>query len=215
MPANRKKESTWLTLGQASDLLGVHPTTLRSWVDDGLVGAFRTPGGHRRFQLSDLRGLLERRRETARATAVPTDLALEQVRNQLAAEPVRGMTWFQDISDAERVRYRDSGNRLYALMHIFVGGASGADQALAEARTLAGGYGREFARGSLTVGDLAKAFLHFRGLVLNAELASAGGSAPNDPQGANHLRRIELYMDELLLATIEGYEEQRKQRIAG
>ena len=52
---------TWLTLKEACDFLGVHYTTLRSWADKGEISVFRTPGGHRRFSLADLRRFLDER----------------------------------------------------------------------------------------------------------------------------------------------------------
>ena len=51
----------WMTLGEASRYLGVHYSTLRSWSDDGDIAVFRTPGGHRRFNLNDLRRFLSDR----------------------------------------------------------------------------------------------------------------------------------------------------------
>ena len=42
--------SDWLTLGEASRMLGVDPDTLRRWSDGGKVDLLRTPGGHRRFR---------------------------------------------------------------------------------------------------------------------------------------------------------------------
>ena len=38
-----------LTTSQAAKELGVHPNTLRGWVDRGLVPAVRLPSGYRRF----------------------------------------------------------------------------------------------------------------------------------------------------------------------
>jgi excisionase family DNA binding protein len=38
-----------LTISQAAKVLGVHPNTLRRWVDKGQVPAARLPSGHRRF----------------------------------------------------------------------------------------------------------------------------------------------------------------------
>jgi excisionase family DNA binding protein len=40
----------WLTLGEASEYLGVAPATTRKWSDQGRLPVFYTPGGHRRFQ---------------------------------------------------------------------------------------------------------------------------------------------------------------------
>lgn len=38
-----------LSTGEAARELGVHPNTLRGWVDRGLVPAIRLPSGYRRF----------------------------------------------------------------------------------------------------------------------------------------------------------------------
>jgi len=43
-----------LTTGQAAKELGVHPNTLRGWVDRGLVPAIRLPSGYRRFSLEQV-----------------------------------------------------------------------------------------------------------------------------------------------------------------
>ena len=47
-----------VSIGQASDLLGVAVSTLRRWEAEGrLRPAFRTCGGHRRYALLDLNRL--------------------------------------------------------------------------------------------------------------------------------------------------------------
>lgn len=38
-----------LTISQAAARLGVHPNTLRSWADKGLVPHVKLPSGYRRF----------------------------------------------------------------------------------------------------------------------------------------------------------------------
>src|SRR5438093_4286248 len=53
-------EPDWLTLGQAAKYLGVAQSTIRKWSDQGLVPAFYTPGGHRRFRRRDLDSFLSR-----------------------------------------------------------------------------------------------------------------------------------------------------------
>jgi excisionase family DNA binding protein len=53
-------EPDWLTLGQGAKYLGVAQSTIRKWSDQGLVPAFYTPGGHRRFRRGDLDTFLAR-----------------------------------------------------------------------------------------------------------------------------------------------------------
>src|SRR5215208_3152238 len=56
MPEHDADDSTssYLSLRQASALLGVHPSTLRRWADAGELPVTITPGGHRRFARTDL-----------------------------------------------------------------------------------------------------------------------------------------------------------------
>lgn len=46
-----EKAGSWLTLAEATKRMGVSAGTLRAWADQGRVRAYRTPGGHRRFQI--------------------------------------------------------------------------------------------------------------------------------------------------------------------
>ena len=43
-----------LTSSEVGELLQVNPSSVKKWVDDGLLLAFRTPGGHRRIRAADL-----------------------------------------------------------------------------------------------------------------------------------------------------------------
>src|SRR2546427_5681699 len=49
---------TWLSLGEASRVLGISQGTLRRWADRGQVSSFTTPGGHRRFPRAAILALL-------------------------------------------------------------------------------------------------------------------------------------------------------------
>lgn len=44
--------------GQVAEMFGVSPETVAKWADEGKVPSFRTPGGQRRFYLSDITALL-------------------------------------------------------------------------------------------------------------------------------------------------------------
>jgi len=52
------RQTEWLRVQQAAELLDVSPSTLRRWSDAGKVSSRRTPGGQRRFSRDDLVALL-------------------------------------------------------------------------------------------------------------------------------------------------------------
>lgn len=56
----------WLTVAQAAEVAGVHPSTIRRWADDQLVEFIRTPGNQRRFRLfaiQEVMRLVKRKRQ--------------------------------------------------------------------------------------------------------------------------------------------------------
>src|SRR4051812_2895186 len=52
-------EKTILSIGEAAELLGVHIDTLRNWERRGLLSPSVTPGGHRRYDRTNLQKLLK------------------------------------------------------------------------------------------------------------------------------------------------------------
>ena len=47
-----------LTPGEVAGMFRVDPKTVTRWASAGRLGSIRTPGGHRRFRESEVRGLL-------------------------------------------------------------------------------------------------------------------------------------------------------------
>jgi excisionase family DNA binding protein len=54
------RDDACMSTHQVSRLLQVSPSTVVAWVNEGKLSAFRTPGGHRRVRVSDIRDFLER-----------------------------------------------------------------------------------------------------------------------------------------------------------
>src|SRR5574340_671982 len=81
--AVKADDRTWLTLGEASRILGVDPDTLRRWADTGKVEVFTTPGGHRRFPRAAIEHMLPRpraRRSLLTALGEPPDRVAAELR---------------------------------------------------------------------------------------------------------------------------------------
>lgn len=209
-------QTEWLTLTEASRLLGVHPITLRAWVDAGLVRAFRTPGGHRRLLVTELREFLDQRRagNQAHALVATPDQTLEQVRSHLNVESMRRSSWYLRLSESQRAKHRDMGQRLLGLLLQFVSRGEKAEHFLVEGKGLAQEYGRELAGANLSAAELARAFLFFRRTIVNAAYHPEGTEAQVDAEGLRLLHRINTFMDELLIATLDGY-DQMSRRVAG
>jgi excisionase family DNA binding protein len=69
----KSKHKTHLTPNEVAELLMVNPVTVRQWAARGLLRSLTTPGGHRRFLLSDVEEFARSRGSTpvARSSGRP------------------------------------------------------------------------------------------------------------------------------------------------
>jgi molybdopterin-binding protein len=72
MESSTDRSAGDLRLGQAAELLGVSPDTLRRWEADGRLATHRSAGGQRLVALAEVRRLLAERRTAVTGSARPT-----------------------------------------------------------------------------------------------------------------------------------------------
>jgi excisionase family DNA binding protein len=53
-----KSENRLLTPAEVAEMLRVDPKTVTRWAQGGKLSSIRTPGGHRRYSESEVRGFL-------------------------------------------------------------------------------------------------------------------------------------------------------------
>jgi hypothetical protein len=82
-----------------------------------------------------------------------------------------------------------------------------AEHFLDEGRALACEYGTNLAELGFTPSALVRAFLFVRRAILNATHQPQDTEAPSDPEGMRLYQRINGFMDEMLLSTLEAYEQ--------
>jgi excisionase family DNA binding protein len=98
-----------LTSTQVGVLLQVNPSSVKKWVNDGHIVAFRTPGGHRRIRAADLVSFLDQHR-----IPIPPPLAAAARRRMVVADDdpaqLRGMgRAFRRWADKVDITYVDNG----------------------------------------------------------------------------------------------------------
>ncbi len=142
----------WLSLGPASQILGVDPDTLRRWSDEGRVESWTTPGGHRRFDRAKLEVLAADRRTLTTRPLASLGATPERLRRAYRRSYTTGVTGaFPDVppgaprDDTERAAYRRDGRRLVETMVAYL------DTAMADATR----RDRMEAEASALVDDLA------------------------------------------------------------
>lgn len=205
-PQQRREDSDWLGLGEASRLVGVNESTLRRWADTGLVQTFRTPGGHRRFAAADLRRIIDAAGDLSQSAGFD-DEALERIRARLRAGGDDQQGWLRRLSPELRTRLAGLGRETVQLVERDL--AADADRAAleADAAALGGRYAAVLRAAGVRLTDAVSAFAYFRRGMDEAvrDYGRRHGLAAHAAAGV--WERVAVLEDQLLLGLTEAYEQ--------
>jgi excisionase family DNA binding protein len=207
--AERSRE--WLTIHEASALVGVSSATLRRWCDAGDVRAFTTPGGHRRFARAAVLGMLP-----PASRGRPTMISLGQTAESIARayrRDARGsVAWpaaIEALAPPAREPFREGGRAIVAAVAEYLDamGSHEAARRLAIAQAAAARQGQLAARHGVILGDTVELFLRFRTPFLH-ELGTVARRKGLDATTAmDHFEAATDAFDRLMSALIAGHEE--------
>lgn len=206
---NEFDKARWLTLKDASTFLGVHYTTVRNWADNGEIRYFRTPGGHRRFSVDDLRAFLEERMDRSENVDPNTvvDAAVIQVRKEIQSIPVEQIGWRYAVDKSEENVHRERGRKLFSLAIAYVLKPNQRERILLDGRELGVQYGRDAAHNDIGLRETGKAVQFFRGQ-LTQLLRHSENPRVLDADDVRVRHLLDQFLDEVLYAVLDGYERQ-------
>ncbi|MBI5032746.1 MAG: helix-turn-helix domain-containing protein [Chloroflexi bacterium] len=201
------ESSEWLTLGNASKQLGVSPATLRQWADKGKVRSFRTPGGHRRFNITEMQSMVATHSSAhvTRQVELLIHSALGRARLEIASGRLEDESWHRNLSPASREQHRQLGQQLMALLLQSLRQEKAESVLTNQARGLGKEYARISAEHEIALADTLRAFLFFRDYIIESliELSEAGNKAGLDI--VDIYRKLNHLVNEMLLAMIANH----------
>ncbi|MCJ7537224.1 MAG: helix-turn-helix domain-containing protein [Anaerolineales bacterium] len=196
----------WLSLSEAAGKLGVHPSTVRSWSDQGHLPAHRTQGGHRRFRRSDVDLWIQTHREDGLDEGhLVVQAALKNIRVKVSEGTLESEGWYEKLDDEARGQYRLSGRAL--LQGLLDSLAMNGEYDNSEARSLGFEYASRGWRRGLTAAEASRAFLFFRNTLFDAMLTVYEESAIQTPKAWSDIfRKIYRFTDQIQITLLETYE---------
>ncbi len=205
-------QPVYLTLSEASRLLGVHNTTLRRWADSGHITVYTTPGGHRRFALTDVEAL-SKRRTISSTTLADTwaQNAMHQARNEMQHDR-DSPNWLQNLDEQERASWRTVGMQLMGVVLRYVGtnDPRAEEGLLEEARNIGYSYAAHALSHGVPLTTALEVALFFRDSMVDAAINLPAQAHPDGAASARLMRRISRVLNVVKLAVVEGYEAQRR-----
>ena len=200
------EEKEWLSLGQVAGLLGVHPSTIRLWSDQGRIPVHRTLGNHRRYIRSEVELWAQASRKARKVEPENiTWFALRRIRFQIDKGQLEAETWYQNLSEEAREQYRQSGRFLVQGLARYL--SSKESGMIAEAHSLGYEYASRGRRCDMDYVDAARAFLFFRNALLESIIAVFQEAGfPSGSDWSEMLNRAFAFTDQILLALLETYQ---------
>jgi excisionase family DNA binding protein len=198
----------WLTIREASALVGVSVATLRRWSDAGLVSVFTTPGGHRRFARAAVLDLVPQHERPTTTVADGGETAIRMLRayrraNRGAALP-RAIA---QLAERDRIELREHGRHMVAALVDALDDADAlASTHLARARAAAAACGALAGAAGVPLQDALTLFVRFRSPFLHELGAVCRRRGLDASSTAQSLERASDALDSLLPAVIGGFE---------
>lgn len=203
----------WIGLKEASRLLGVSATTVRRWSNAGMVETFVTPGGHRRFDADSVRKLLPG--HGGRPTMERLGETPERIsRAYRSASERNALPWIGALDADQRNAFREHGQAIARELLATLDAPTESDRTahLALASATAAEYGVAAASRGVTLAATVQTFLQFRRPFL-LELGAVARRRGLDVNTTTDLiGRAGDAVDELLVATMGGYEDAQRRR---
>lgn len=195
----------WLSIHQASALLGIAPSTLRRWADEGQIPMKRTLGGHRRFSRQALGRLGGSPPGGPPAGQSPSS---HSQRWGIDRQELIRQEWYARLADGPAAsQMRGLGQRLLGLLLQYLTRPEDDQRFLSEARLVGSSYGRRARRAQLSMHDTVRACLYFRDAFARLEFPLPGVPRPRDMDELADLNAcLNRFMDAILLGLVSGYE---------
>ena len=196
----------WLSLSDVAQILGIHPSTVRSWSDQGVLPVHRTKGGHRRYLRNevDLWVLAQRSDPNSEANLV-IQSAVRNTRFQISEGRLAAEAWYAKLDEDAREQYRISGRAL--MQGLIQAMNSNHELAIAEAEALGYEYASRGRRYGLNSVEATHALLFFRNVLIESMLSVYESAAVRSPHAwSNMFRKINEFTDLILITILETYE---------
>ncbi len=188
----------WIGLSETARILGVHPSTVRTWADSGKIPVHRTAGGHRRFLRTEIENL--RGGSADSGVKLVVENVIGRTRLEVAEGRLESQAWYRRLTEPQRQAYRDESHRLVQQVGELIGAESSE-----EARQIGHDYARISLEAGMSLVEAVEAFLFFREFLIesiNSLHETRGGSSWTQFQ-----RQASRFIDGVLVAIVATYQE--------
>lgn len=197
-----------LSIREASHLLGVSMATLRQWTDEGLIPAFVTPGGHRRYSRENIESFLASHRKPRRIKDIATELegTLAEHRD-LAKSFLEDKGLYELFTPEARQRVMHIGRSAIGLVATAVTSESevGSSEWQNEMNKVGQELGEVFAAAGIPLNIAIRFMSAQRKLLISNLVASVKAKGMRAQRVVESLPVVISLLDEITIAAVDEY----------
>jgi excisionase family DNA binding protein len=203
--SDKNMTDKWLSLSDAAQVLGVHPSTVRLWSDKGILPTHKTQGGHRRYKQDEICLWAESKQKS---NLIEPERMMQEViktvRMQISEGRLQAEAWYQKLDEDARTQYRMSARSLFHGLMTYV--ATEGAEAESEAYAIGYEYASRAHRYSLNYVDAVRAFLFFRGTLIESVIKVYQESNMPSRQTADAFSKMYTFTDDILISLLQTFQ---------
>ena len=203
-------QEAFVGISEACRILKVSETALRQWTDEGRIKAFVTPGGHRRYLVTDLRKFLSAHHKTIGIK----DLAAEieetaHLHREIGLRFLTGAPWYGRLTGESKEDLAELGRRLLSSIIRYITAPSEREGTLEDAREVGKGLGLTLAKLGLPLTDSVEAFVMHRDPVLGVATSLMKKREAFNGRVVDAIPLVGHVMDEALVSLVAAHQQGR------
>ena len=201
-------EEPLLSIGEASQLLGVSDAALRQWTDEGKIRAFITPGGHRRYARAGLKKFMNSNPRTLGVKDLVVELAeTARQHREIALASLKETAWYNRLGKEAQGHLADLGRRMLNLIIKYVTEPSRREKTLQLIREVGRDHGEALAKMKLPLTDSVEAFLRHRDPIIHAATHLMKKREGFTGRVVESIPMVGYVMDEALVALVAAHQQ--------
>jgi len=201
-------DKSLLSISEASQLLGVSEGSLRQWTDEGMINAFVTPGGHRRYNEADLNRFMK----THPRMLGLKDLVVELKETAQEHRDI-GQISLKDrhskINQEAQDHLANLGRQLLNLIIKYITEPSNREEIIELVRNVGHDHGEILFKMGLSLNDSVEAFILHRDPIMNAVTHLIKKREVLTGRVVEKIPMVAHVMDEALVALVATHQQYR------
>jgi len=203
-------QETLVGISEACQILKVSETALRQWTDEGKIKAFVTPGGHRRYLVTDLKKFMSPHQKAVgiRDLVVELEDAVHPLR-EIARTSLSAKAWYNKLNADSQQSLAGLGRNMLQVIIKYVTEPSRREETMILARGIGHDFGETLAKLGLPLTDSVEAFILHRDPIMNAATHLMKRKEAFTGRIVEAIPLVAHIMDEALVSLVAAHQQYR------